>query len=50
MEFAYLVLKNGKVAFVKTCIVPNVMAFEYFLSDKEARHAKRNTGFTFVAA
>ena len=50
MEFTYLVLHDGKVVGEKTCIVPNVMAFEMFLTDKEDRHANRNTGFTFMAA
>lgn len=50
MEFAYLVLHEGKVVGEKTCIVPNIMAFEMFLSDKEIRHLNRNTGFTFLPA
>ena len=50
MEFAYLVLHNGEVVGEKTCIVPDVMAFETFLSEKEARHLNRSTGFTFLAA
>jgi hypothetical protein len=50
MEFAYLVLHDGKVVDEKTCIVPDVMAFEMFLADKEVRHLNRNTGFTFIAA
>lgn len=50
MEFTYLVLRDGKVVGEKTCIVPDVMAFEMFLSDKEVRHLNRNTGFTFLAA
>ena len=50
MEFTYFVLHDGKVVGEKTCIAPDILAFEMFLSDKEVRHTNRHTGFTFMAA
>ena len=50
MEFTYIVLHYGKVVGQKTCVVPDVAAFEMFLDEKETRHTARKTGFSFISA
>ena len=52
MEFTYLVIYRGKIIGRKSCIAPNIEAFEFFIRDKVMRHLRLDrhstgTGYTF---
>ncbi len=48
MKFTFDVMYRGKIIGQKSCIAPNMEAFEFYIRDKFWRHLNRGTGFTFL--
>ena len=49
MKFTFDVMFKGKIIGKKSCVAPTVEAFDFYIDSKILRHAKRGTGFTFLA-
>lgn len=50
MKLYYMAIKvKGNKKIVKSVIVPNYEAFEFFIDLKNKMHSQRNTGFVFIS-